>query len=167
MYLNLLFKSIKADADNIDRVVALVRRFIQVLVSGGSGATEVVAGGLYLLGEVSPLGHLLLLLPDDGGKKLFSSVPGLRSTIYQTVKPDDGPYDPRKRDPQFAHARSSALWEIVCCLVLHCLKNFNIDLGASVEPLSSRHFATCATTAHFPAYHSEPRSNAKHSFTFP
>ena len=71
MYLNLLFKSIKADADNIDRVVALVRRFIQVLVSGGSGATEVVAGGLYLLGEVSPLGHLLLLLPDDGGKKVI------------------------------------------------------------------------------------------------
>lgn len=55
MYLNLLFKSIKADVENLDRVVALVRRFIQVLVSGGSGATEVIAGGLYLLGEVSGL----------------------------------------------------------------------------------------------------------------
>jgi ribosome biogenesis protein MAK21 len=55
MYLNLLFKSIKADAGNMDRVVALVRRFIQVLLSGGGGATEVITGGLYLLGEV---GHL-------------------------------------------------------------------------------------------------------------
>jgi ribosome biogenesis protein MAK21 len=51
MYLNLLFKSLKSDEDN-ERVKAFVRRFVQVLVSGGSGATEFVAGGLYLLGEV-------------------------------------------------------------------------------------------------------------------
>ena len=55
MYLNLFFKSVKADAGNDDgeRVQALIRRFIQVLVSGGGGATEFTAGGLYLLGEVS------------------------------------------------------------------------------------------------------------------
>lgn len=55
MYLNLLFKSIKADVGTGtgDRVKALVRRFVQVLVSGGSGASEFVAGGLFLLGEVS------------------------------------------------------------------------------------------------------------------
>lgn len=52
MYLNLLFKSIKADVDG-ERVKAIVRRFVQVLVSGGSGATEFIAGGLFLLGEVS------------------------------------------------------------------------------------------------------------------
>ncbi len=54
MYLNLLFKSIKADVGtgNGDRVKALVRRFVQLLVSGGSGASEFVAGGLFLLGEV-------------------------------------------------------------------------------------------------------------------
>jgi ribosome biogenesis protein MAK21 len=54
MYLNLLFKSIKADVGNNDgeRVKAMVRRFVQLLVSGGSGATEFTAGGLYLLGEV-------------------------------------------------------------------------------------------------------------------
>ena len=28
-------------------------------------------------------------------------------------KPDAEAYDPRKRDPQFAHASSSPLWEIV------------------------------------------------------
>ncbi len=52
MYLNLFFKSVKAD-ENHERVKALIRRFTQVLVSGGGGATEFVAGGLYLLGEVS------------------------------------------------------------------------------------------------------------------
>lgn len=54
MYLNLLFKSIKADAGNADgeRIKALIRRFVQVLVTGGGGATEFIAGGLFLLGEV-------------------------------------------------------------------------------------------------------------------
>jgi hypothetical protein len=53
MYLNLFFKSVKADENN-ERIKAHIRRFTQVLVSGGGGATEFVAGGLYLLGEVSP-----------------------------------------------------------------------------------------------------------------
>lgn len=54
MYLNLLFKSIKADVGNLgnERIRALIRRFVQILVSGGNGATEFVAGGLFLLGEV-------------------------------------------------------------------------------------------------------------------
>jgi ribosome biogenesis protein MAK21 len=53
MYLNLLFKSVKADPDKGgERVKALLRRFVQVLVSGGGGETEFVAGGLFLLGEV-------------------------------------------------------------------------------------------------------------------
>ncbi|KAF5366355.1 hypothetical protein D9757_011459 [Collybiopsis confluens] len=96
MYLNLLFKSIKADAGEMDneRVKALVRRFVQVLLSGGNGATEFVAGGLYLLGE------------------LFSSIPGLRNMVMDPAKKVGEPYDPRKRDPQFAHASSSPLWEL-------------------------------------------------------
>jgi len=74
MYLNLFFKSVKADAAVVvtamstggadgseivaeraergERVKALIRRFLQVLVSGGGGAPEFIAGGLYLLGEV-------------------------------------------------------------------------------------------------------------------
>jgi len=64
MYLNLLFKSLKMDK-NQERVKAFVRRFVQVMGSGGGGGTEFVAGGLYLLGEVSatevPLGALLMV----------------------------------------------------------------------------------------------------------
>lgn len=56
MYLNLFFKSVKADAgkgeEERERMKALIRRFLQLLVSAGSGATEFVAGGLFLLGEV-------------------------------------------------------------------------------------------------------------------
>ncbi|KAJ3807240.1 CBF/Mak21 family-domain-containing protein [Lentinula aff. lateritia] len=96
MYLNLLFKSIKTDAGNLgnERIKALLRRFVQVLVSGGNGATEFIAGGLYLLGE------------------LFSTIPGLRSMVTEVAKQEEEPYDTRKRDPQHAHASSSPLWEL-------------------------------------------------------
>lgn len=52
MYLNLLFKCIKSDK-NLERAKAFVRRFIQILTSGGGGGAEFTAGGLHLLGEVS------------------------------------------------------------------------------------------------------------------
>ena len=52
MYLNLLFKCIKSDK-NLERARAFVRRFIQVLASGGGGGAEFTAGGLHLLGEAS------------------------------------------------------------------------------------------------------------------
>jgi len=53
MYLNLLYRSTKTDPEvPSERRMAMVKRFAQVLVSGGSGATEFVVGGLYLLGEV-------------------------------------------------------------------------------------------------------------------
>ncbi|KAJ2920556.1 hypothetical protein H1R20_g16538, partial [Candolleomyces eurysporus] len=96
MYLNLLFKSLKQDT-SLERVKAVVRRFVQVLAAGASGQTEFVAGGLYLLGE------------------LFSTIPGLRATV--TSKPskdgsEEEEYDPKKREPLHAHASSSPLWEL-------------------------------------------------------
>ena len=53
MYLNLLFKSLKADK-NLVRVKAFVRRFVQILAVGvgGTGGVEFISSGLYLLGEV-------------------------------------------------------------------------------------------------------------------
>ncbi|CAL1715427.1 unnamed protein product [Somion occarium] len=100
MYLNLLFKALKAD-HNLERVKAFVRRFVQVLVVGvgGAGGTEFVAGGLYLLGE------------------LFSTVSGLRDMLNglgKGTKVAEGEaYDPRKRDPQYAHASASPLYELI------------------------------------------------------
>lgn len=119
MYLNLLFKSIKADAGNLDneRIKALIKRFVQVLVTGGNGATEFIAGGLYLLGEVRFYSdHTYIYITDTDHcdvNQLFSSIPGLRTMINQPAKQDGEPYDPRKRDPQYAHASSSPLWELV------------------------------------------------------
>jgi len=188
MYLNLLFKSVKADAavavatttaegaagseivaertERGERVKALIRRFLQVLVSGGGGAPEFIAGGLYLLGEVGIVIfafscfqnpslvfvaslHCFLVLaitilssfsqPKHPWSpvysvlqiyrmlkrffffffiQLFSSVPGLRSMINDPPQPasstqQGSSYDPRKREPQFAHASALPLWELV------------------------------------------------------
>lgn len=47
--------------------------------------------------------------------KLFNSSPGLRSLIDQAPPHDTevDEYDPYKREPQYAHGQSSALWELV------------------------------------------------------
>jgi ribosome biogenesis protein MAK21 len=50
LFLNLLFKSLKADSHQ-PRIMAFVKRFCQVLVNG-FGGSEFIAGGLWLLGEV-------------------------------------------------------------------------------------------------------------------
>ncbi|KAF8581187.1 CBF-domain-containing protein [Ramaria rubella] len=98
MYLNLLFKAIKADSDHA-RVAAFVKRIIQVL---GVHKPEFICGGLYLLGE------------------LFGSASSVRDMTEvgrgesQTGAGDKMvSYDPRKRDPQYAHAETSCLWEIL------------------------------------------------------
>ncbi|EIN04447.1 CBF-domain-containing protein [Punctularia strigosozonata HHB-11173 SS5] len=97
MYLNLLFKSLKSDP-NAARVKAVIRRFVQVIASGAFGGcgTEFIAGGLFLLGE------------------LFSTIPGLRAMLTTPPSKSENAeaYDPKKRDPQYAHAGSSPLWEL-------------------------------------------------------
>ncbi|KAI0739517.1 CBF/Mak21 family-domain-containing protein [Daedaleopsis nitida] len=101
LYLNLVFKALKADHDTA-RVAAFVRRFVQILASGAGagGAIEFVAGGLYLLGE------------------LFSTTPALKQLLGSpkskaVPSPDAPTYDPRKRDPQYAHAFSTPMYELI------------------------------------------------------
>ncbi|TFK35819.1 CBF/Mak21 family-domain-containing protein [Crucibulum laeve] len=134
MYLNLLFKSIKADVGNEDgeRVKAIIRRFVQLLVSGGSGATEFVAGGLFLLGE------------------LFGSIPGLRAMLNKPAKASVEPYDPRKRDPQYAHASSSPLWELTPLLYhYHPAVSLHARQLLTSQPLTASADLSQNTLSHF------------------
>ncbi|KAH6902661.1 ribosome biogenesis protein [Coprinopsis sp. MPI-PUGE-AT-0042] len=85
-----------------ERMVALIRRFVQVLVSSGNGTTEFVVGGLYLLGE------------------LFSTIPNLRSILNSSPSKLSSPsssqntsYDPLTRQPSHAHSASSPLYELL------------------------------------------------------
>ncbi|KAF9495517.1 CBF-domain-containing protein [Pleurotus eryngii] len=130
MYLNLFFKSVKADHD-LERVKGFIRRFVQVLVSGGSGATEFVAGGLYLLGE------------------LLSSVPGLRSMVNTPSKTDEV-YDPRKRDPQYAQASASPLWELTPLLNhYHPAISLHARQILSSQPITASADLSLNTLSHF------------------
>ncbi|KIJ40346.1 hypothetical protein M422DRAFT_174030 [Sphaerobolus stellatus SS14] len=92
MYLNMLFKALKEDK-NLARVAAFVKRFLQVL---NLHRPEFICGGLYLLGE------------------LFSVAPDVQNmTNAPSEEKENETYDPRKREPQFAHADSSCLWELL------------------------------------------------------
>ena len=104
MYLNLLFKALKADS-SVERVKAFVRRFVQVLVAGvgGSGGAEFIAGGLYLLGELFQATPAL--------RELLGDVKGKRRA--PTHGSEEAEYDPKKRDPQFANAGASPMYELV------------------------------------------------------
>ncbi|GAW07546.1 CBF-domain-containing protein [Lentinula edodes] len=103
-----------------------------VLVSGGNGATEFIAGGLYLLGE------------------LFSTIPGLRSMVTEVAKQEEEPYDSRKRDPQYAHASSSPLWELTPLLHhYHPAISLHARQLLSSQPLTASADLSLNTLSHF------------------
>ncbi|KAG9123257.1 hypothetical protein FRC07_015175 [Ceratobasidium sp. 392] len=106
MYLNLLFKAMKADT-SYRRVTAFVKRTLQSLTVH---QPPFICGALYLLGE------------------LFNTTPGLRDLLKdsevkrnQTIAAEDvddpsrgdGSYDSKKRDPQWANAHRTCLWELL------------------------------------------------------
>jgi len=88
LYLNLLFKSLKADT-NLGRIKAFVKRILQITSLQTPGFT---CGMLFLLAE------------------LAASRPELRS--LWSVSSQSSEYDPRKRDPLFANAETSSLLEL-------------------------------------------------------
>lgn len=131
MYLNLLFKSLKAD-DNSERVKSFVRRFVQVLASGSAGGTEFIVGGLYLLGE------------------LFSTVPGLRNLSGGSRSTSEEQYDPRKRDPQFAHPSASPLFELIPLMHhYHPTVSLHAQQLLSGQPITSSPDLSLNTLSHF------------------
>lgn len=131
MYLNLLFKSLKAD-DNSERVKSFVRRFVQVLASGSAGGTEFIVGGLFLLGE------------------LFSTVPGLRDLSRGSRSTSEEQYDPRKRDPQFAHPSASPLFELIPLIHhYHPTVSLHAQQLLSGQPITSSPDLSLNTLSHF------------------
>ncbi|KAG1727779.1 ribosome biogenesis protein [Suillus paluster] len=131
MYLNLLFKSLKVD-NNSDRVKSFVRRFVQVLASGSAGGTEFIVGGLYLLGE------------------LFSTVPGLRDLSKGSRSTSEEQYDPRKRDPQFAHPSASPLFELIPLIHhYHPAISLHAQQLLSGQPITSSPDLSLNTLSHF------------------
>lgn len=107
IYLNLLYKSLKQDVSQVERVEAFVKRILQVCSHWLNVGT--ISGFFFLLlqlvQDVPQIKNLLINTPTD-----FE----YQSDQEETTEPKKLPvYDSRKRDPKYAHADASSLWEIV------------------------------------------------------
>jgi ribosome biogenesis protein MAK21 len=94
MYLNLLYRALKADL-SIERVRAFVKRIVQ---SSSLAQIPLVCGCLFLLSELC-----------NQNQGLWSMV----SQPEEHEETDEKKYDGRKRDPLYANAGQSCLWELV------------------------------------------------------
>ncbi|KAL1412536.1 RNA-binding ribosome biosynthesis protein mak21 [Vanrija albida] len=116
MYLNLLFKSLKVDT-SLPRVMSFVKRLLQML---GLHQPPFICGALYLLGELfetTPGLRRMLIGPEDDGEEHFVDAPedgkAAKPTAESSTAAVGNQYDGKKRDPLYAHADTSCLWELM------------------------------------------------------
>lgn len=119
MYLNLLFKAMKAD-QSLPRVMAFVKRLLQML---NLHQPPFICGALYLLGDLfnaTPGLRRMLIEPEDDGEEHFvdADVKGKKPAkdlekVGESSKANDKQYDGKKREPLYAHADQSCLWELL------------------------------------------------------
>ncbi|KAL9000060.1 MAG: hypothetical protein Q9188_005753, partial [Gyalolechia gomerana] len=124
LYLNLLFKSLRADL-NIKRVMAFTKRLLQV---ASMHQPAFACGAIYMLRELERIFANLSSFVDvqeedySDEEEFFHDVP--EATIDRapspnqknnltTQKPKREIYDGRKRDPEHSDADKSCLWEIL------------------------------------------------------
>jgi ribosome biogenesis protein MAK21 len=117
MYLNLLYRAIKADT-SIKRVKAFVKRLLQII---HLHEPPFICGVLYLINELIitfPSIKSMLSTPednaDDSGEEHYEDAPEVPIVAKESEPSTSGPrYDPRKRDPGHAQADLSCLWELL------------------------------------------------------
>lgn len=132
MFLNIVFKALKNDIST-DRVAAFIKRLLQVSMFQ---LPPFVCGVLFLISEI--LKHhpvLKFLISDtednddeeehfedidedpetsvDGGNDREQGNDGASSDSNDIKKKSDTEYDPASRDPRYANARQSCLWELI------------------------------------------------------
>ncbi len=122
LYLNLLFRSLKADL-NIKRVKAFAKRLLQVITLH---QPPFVCGVLYLISELEATFPSLKTLfteseaNDEEDEEVFRDVPEDGEAPVESTKPSTAShqpvYDGRKRDPEHSNADKSCLWEAVSSL---------------------------------------------------
>ncbi|CAG8955972.1 hypothetical protein HYFRA_00008827 [Hymenoscyphus fraxineus] len=122
LYLNLLFRALKADL-NIKRVKAFAKRLLQIVTLH---QPPFICGVIYLLRELEatfPGLKTLLSDPEYGDEdedEVFRDVPedGEAKVKIQPQKSKPASvYDGRKRDPEHTNADKSCLWEVIPFLV--------------------------------------------------
>lgn len=147
LYLNLLYKALKADL-NVKRVKAFVKRLVQI---SGLHQPSFVCGAFYLvqeLGETFPGVNSLVDQSEEHGdaeEEVFKDVledgeeareeqPSGRRYLepdsLHSGTPTSHGYDSRKRDPEHSNADKSCLWELSPFLV-----HFHPSVSVSAQHL--------------------------------
>ncbi|KAJ3051445.1 hypothetical protein HK097_007531, partial [Rhizophlyctis rosea] len=132
LYLNLLYRSLKSDT-SLKRSKALIKRIVQTCAHA---QVPFVCAGLFLIGEIMKgrpgLFGMCTVAEDDDDEERFVDAPDEDEEEIMEAKPamEDGAeeevvpqkenkvghvevkYDGRKRDPTFANADRSCLWEL-------------------------------------------------------
>ncbi|KAK9768147.1 RNA-binding ribosome biosynthesis protein mak21 [Basidiobolus ranarum] len=123
MYLNLIFKSLKADV-SLPRVMSFVKRIVQIC---GHHQPPFICGALFLISELTQSNkgiralvfqpeneddeeHFEDVKDDDDEEEHFVDV---KEDGEEEQKTSRISYDGRKRDPRFTNAEKSCLWELV------------------------------------------------------
>ncbi|KAI0430420.1 CBF/Mak21 family-domain-containing protein [Xylaria sp. FL1042] len=117
LYLNLLYRSLKADVD-VRRVKAFVKRMLQIL---NLHQPSFVCGIIYLAIELSlafPDIKTLLSVPEenDAEETMLPAVSdaSAHDASHEVEKSRAANvYDGRKRDPEYSNAHLSCLWELL------------------------------------------------------
>lgn len=122
MYLNLLFRAIKADNDTL-RVKAFVKRIIQVC---SMYQPPMICGAVYMISQLTETHPSIVSLLDqpedtddaeayhdaaDSDEEADDNASEKKEGKSETVTTKH--YDGRKRDPQFSNADQTYLWELV------------------------------------------------------
>ena len=152
MYLNLLYRSLKADV-SVKRVKAFVKRLLQVI---SLHEPPFVCGVLYLISELAttfPSIKTMLSTPEEDAsdnEEHYRDVPEADEPKPELSKPKRTIYDGRKRDPGHAAADTSCLWEL---LPLQTHFHPSVHLFASrllhSEPMAAKPDPTLHTLMHF------------------
>ncbi|KAI1821921.1 CBF/Mak21 family-domain-containing protein [Xylaria intraflava] len=117
LYLNLLYRSLKADVD-VRRIKAFVKRMLQIL---NLHQPSFVCGIIYLAVELSvtfPDLKTLLSVPEENDLEEMAPLPapdsptGGNSNEIEATEIKNA-YDGRKRDPEYSNAHLSCLWELL------------------------------------------------------
>ncbi|KAK6353804.1 hypothetical protein TWF730_008230 [Orbilia blumenaviensis] len=117
MYLNLLFRALKAD-HKLVRVQAFVKRIIQ---TASMHQPPFICGVLYLLRELEGTFPTLKNMLDkpieyDSDEEVFRDVDDERDigvSKPEESKKESNEYDGRKRDPLYSNADRSSVWELI------------------------------------------------------
>ncbi|OCK76472.1 CBF-domain-containing protein [Lepidopterella palustris CBS 459.81] len=116
MYLNLLYRSLKADV-NLKRVKAFVKRLLQIITLHDP---PFVCGVLYLISELATIFPSIKTMistpednPSDDEDEHYQDAPNESNPTIDSSIPKWKIYDGRKRDPEHAAADTSCLWELL------------------------------------------------------